>query len=268
MGEIYNILLYQYHKGLRMINRLRSWFFSKEIDYKKIPIIINNRNRLSFLIKLIKSLETRGYDNIIILDNNSTYEPLLEYYKNIKFHVEYLGENLGFDALEKTKLFKTIRRNYYVYTDSDLMIVEDCPDNFLGYFLKVLKENKSIQKVGFSLKIDDLPNHYKDKDRVIEWESKFYSNQFKDNLFLAEIDTTFALHRPYALISTKGMCKHLRVDYPYSAYHLPWYNDSDNLTDEEIFYIEHVEIGTHWSKGLKIIKINFFRRFYNKLTKQ
>ena len=52
------------------------------VDYKEIPIIINNFNRLDTLQKLIASLEIRGYRNIYIIDNLSTYPPLLDYYKS------------------------------------------------------------------------------------------------------------------------------------------------------------------------------------------
>lgn len=47
----------------------------KPTSYKNIPIIINNFNRLTCLQRLIASLEVRGYHNIYIIDNNSTYPP-------------------------------------------------------------------------------------------------------------------------------------------------------------------------------------------------
>ena len=48
---------------------------SKISSAREIPIIINSFNRLTTLKRLISSLEQRGYTNIYILDNCSTYPP-------------------------------------------------------------------------------------------------------------------------------------------------------------------------------------------------
>jgi hypothetical protein len=246
---------------------LRNSFFSKiakKLDFKDIPIIINNRNRLTFLKMLIESLQRRGYHNIYILDNASTYLPLLEYYKTTSCKVVLLGKNMGFDALEQIPLFDKIKKNYFVYTDSDVVPVEECPVDFLDFFLNTLKKYPEIQKVGFSLKIDDLPDSFSQKQDVINWESQFFQQKISDGLFLAPIDTTFALHRPYARLSTKGRFKNIRTEAPYTAYHMPWYNDSKNLSEEEKFYIDHVEIGTHWSKGFGVENQSFIKRLFKK----
>lgn len=60
---------------------------SKISDAHDIPIIINNYNRLTMLKKLIDSLTSRGYTNIVILDNQSAYPPLLEWYAKCQFEV-------------------------------------------------------------------------------------------------------------------------------------------------------------------------------------
>lgn len=131
--------------------------------------------------------------------------------------------------------------------------------------MEVLKNNPLVQKVGFALKIDDLPDYFDKKQEVIRWESKFYDIEIEKNLFEAPIDTTFALHRPFARISTEGRYKMIRTGFPYIAKHLPWYNDSKNLCDEEKFYENNVEIGTHWSKGIKVQGYTFQRRVFNKI---
>ena len=86
------------------------------------------------------------------------------------------------------------------------------------------------------------------KQSVIIHESKFWNKKIEDNCFLAPIDTTFALHRPYSRISTyRG--KMVRGGYPYQLHHLPWYLDSNNLPEEEKYYIKHATIGGHWTNG-------------------
>lgn len=262
----YNFLFQIYHIILCNINLC--WFYltpNKTLNHKEIPIIINNRNRLTFLQQLIDSLIIRGYNNITILDNDSTYPPLLEYYKTKPCNIIFLNKNLGYDALDKIPLFKQIRKNYFVYTDPDIIPINECPADFLNFFLNTLKKYPTVQKVGFSLKIDDLPDHFDTKKHVIDWEKKFYTNLISDKYYLAPIDTTFALHRPFSTLSTKGRLKMFRTSHPYVARHMPWYIDSANLSEEEKFYVEHVQIGTHWSKGLEL-KESSFKKLVHFLT--
>lgn len=226
-------------------------FFFKETDFKNIPIIINNYNRLTTLISLLESLEKRGYTNIHILDNKSSYPPLLEFYKTInnKFKVHFLKKNYGYKALWRSGMWINFVGRYFCYTDSDLKIIDECPDNFLQYFSSILQKYPEVHKVGFSLCIDGLPDCYSKKNEVIEWEKKFYQNTKSDNLFIAPIDTTFALYRPFSKRGERdGSVEMIRIGFPYQCLHLPWYNDCENLTDEEKYYIESVTKPTHWSK--------------------
>ena len=250
-------------KLLILFSTFKSFFLSG-IDVKSIPIIINNRNRYTFLKMQIDALASRGYHNLIIIDNKSTYPPLLEYYKTLPYKVLLLEKNLGYLSLQKLDLYQEVRKSYFVYTDSDVVPIEDCPDDFMQYFLSKLRKNFWVSKIGFSLKTDDLPDHYDKKKEVVDWESQFYQKKI-GNDYEALVDTTFALHKPYALISTRGIFKMLRTGYPYQAYHMPWYNDSANITQEEKYYTDHVEIGTHWSKGLEVANKSFLGRLLLKL---
>lgn len=257
--SIYNFFVKSFFSGIAVKNRLRFALNAKELSAYEIPIVINNRNRFTFLKMQVDALVKRGYTNLYILDNNSTYPPLLEYYKTVPAKVIFLGKNLGYDALEKIPLYDEVRKSYFVYTDSDVVPVEDCPDNFMEYFLSLLKKYPHIQKVGFSLKIDDLPDYFDKKKQVIDWEQNFFTKKI-GNDFEAPIDTTFALHRPFAMLSTKGPYKNIRTRYPYEARHMPWYNDSANLQEEEKYYINSVEIGTHWSNQKDLVKDSLFER--------
>jgi hypothetical protein len=218
-------------------------------DFKKIPIIINNYNRVTTLKKLINDLEIRGYHNIHIIDNNSDYPPLLDFYDNSKYRVYRLKRNIGFKALWKSNLWYKFLSGFYCYTDSDLSLVKECPDDFLEKFYGLLKKDRNVHKVGFSLKIDDLPDYYDKKKDVIEWESKYYEKEKEPNIYIAPIDTTFALYRPFARRGKRdGTDEMLRVGFPYQCHHMPWYVDSKNLSEEEKYYINSVNKPTHWSK--------------------
>ena len=231
---------------------LESLLGQKPKDFKNIPIFINNYNRLSTLKKLINDLEIRGYYNIKILDNVSTYPPLLEFYEKTPHKVYRLKKNYGAKALWKSGLWYRIINRYFVYTDSDLSLIEDCPDDFMEVFYKKLVVYPKAHKIGFSLKIDDLPDHYRLKNNVIEWERRYFLEELEPNLFVAPIDTTFALYRPFSRRGKRdGSDLMLRTGAPYQLRHLPWYEDSNNPSEEEKFYLKSIHIGTHWSRQSK-----------------
>ncbi len=233
----------------RLLNLSLEILLSKNlVDAKMIPIVINNRNRLDFLKKLINSLEKRGYNNIYILDNSSNFEPLLNYYQfECKYPVIELGVNLGHLALWKSNFFKRVRRNYYVYTDSDIEIADECPDDFLNIFRNLMIEDSKVQKIGIYLKYDDLPDHYALKSHVVNWESSLYKKKYNQNYYISKVDTTFALYRPFFSGGAHEYHLSLRSSEPFSARHLPWYNDSSNLSLEEKHYIHNSHTSTFWT---------------------
>ena len=217
-------------------------------DPWKIPVIINNFNRLDSLKKLIAALEKRGYHNIYIIDNNSSYPPLQEYYKSSRHTVFMLGRNIGVEALWISGIFKKFKREFFVYTDSDVVPIDECPADFMKLFLDILKENRLARKAGFSLKIDDLPDCYVMKERVINWESQFFTKPRGELKYLAPIDTTFALYRPRGRRRPANYNAEMyRTAYPYMARHLPWYVDSSDPDEENRFYLEHSKTRTSWT---------------------
>lgn len=219
---------------------------SAEVNPKNIPVVINNRNRLTYLLELIAWLEKAGMKNIIILDNDSTYPPLLDFYSKTNYRVIKLGANVGHLALWKSDFYKEIAHRYYIYTDPDVVPVEDCPLDVAEFMLKQLDKYGSIEKIGIGLKIDDLPDHYEGKKRVLEWEGKYWTKKVADSVFDAEVDTTFALYRPFTN-GVKWVAPAYRTGPPYVARHLPWYENSDDPGEENIFYAKNVRQGaSHW----------------------
>jgi len=237
-----------YWSKTRLIHIKEFLFSKKVVNFKNIPIIINNCNRLTFLKMLIESLESRGYYNIYIIDNASTYPPLLNYYETCKYKIYRLKKNVGYLSLWETNIYKEFFSSYYVYTDSDVVPIDECPDDFLEHFWEIMQKNKYSTKVGFSLKIDDLPDHYNRKKEVLEWEEIFWTRQKENGIYLAPIDTTFALYRPWVKWGANWYVEQFRTGYPWTAKHMPWYNNSKNLSEEEVYYLNHYKTSTHWSK--------------------
>ena len=226
-------------------------FARKPKDFKQIPIFINNYNRLTTLKRLIGDLEQRGYHNIHIIDNKSSYPPLLEFYEESKnrYKIYRLKKNIGSRAFWKSGLWYKFMFGYYCYTDADLSLVEACPDDFMEKFYTYLDKYLLVHKVGFSLKIDDLPEHNLNKEKIVEWEKRYAVTEKEPNVFIAPIDTTFALYRPFSKQGQRnGTDEILRVGYPYQCYHLPWYNDNKNLSEEELYYLNTIKTRTHWSR--------------------
>lgn len=221
---------------------------SKFSSAKQIPIIINSFNRLTTLKQLISSLEERGWTNIYILDNCSTYPPLLEYFKTIPYEVIHLPGNLGFKALWRHKPSrKRFCGDYYIYTDADLVLDKDCPSDIIERMFFLLKNKYPYAfKIGPSIRIDDLPDCYNRKREVIEWESQFFQKPVGDGLYRAPIDTTFALYRPRIGLSRRMSLESYRMAAPYQIVHLPWYENSSSLTDEEQYYKDHCRHATSW----------------------
>ncbi len=212
----------------------------------EIPIIINNRNRYTFLKQMIDRLEQMGYRNIKIIDNNSNYQPLLEYYNQIPYKIYRLKENVGFLSLWKTNIYKEYQNDYFVYSDSDVVPSPTCPNDFLQQFYDRMQLDKEVMKIGLGLKINDLPDFFQNKQQVIDWESQYFENTVDKSYYLANVDTTFALYRPY-MSGGASRLKMYRSKAPMDALHMPWYNDSSNLNEEELFYIENAKTSTHWT---------------------
>jgi len=235
------------------VPHIRGLFTHKrDIDYKNVPIVINNFNRYDKLLLLISGLEKRGYRNIWIIDNDSTYPPLLEWYESCPYKVVKLHENVGHLSIFKTGLHKHFRSSYFAYTDSDLEICEECPDDFMETFVRLLQNDPRAVKVGFSLRIDDLPDHYSKKQDVVNWESQFWKKCVDSingaKVYKAPIDTTFAVYKPWFKGGhVRFKDRNLRVGPPYSMRHLPWYLDEDDMSEEDRYYLSTIKTSTHWS---------------------
>jgi hypothetical protein len=204
-----------------------------------IPIVINNCNRLTYPKGLITWLENNGYNTIYILDNASTYPPLLEYYKTIKHKVIFLGKNTGYLALWNSELFNSIRNGYYVYTDPDVLPTMNCPPDLVFQLYEVLRKYPEIEKAGPALKIDDLSDRYAYKKDVIAAEKKYWEKEIEKDIYDAPVDTTFALYRPLAQGNAEE-CKAYRLGGKYVIHHMPWYENSAEPTEENRYYAEHM----------------------------
>lgn len=213
-----------------------------------VPIVVCNFNRLACLRRQMECFDRRGWGgDVTILDMSSDWLPLLEWYKTCGRRVVTLP-NGGPHHWWSTPEYQRVKGGYYVYTDSDVVLADTCPENVLEYFVAVLKETAGLGfgKIGPILRTWDLPDYFPLKNRVLELEA-FISDKVKfpyvgNGVRVSLVDTTFALYAPGVEFSNASprsevsMCFALRADVPYEAVHLPWYMDFRKLTDEDRHY--------------------------------
>jgi hypothetical protein len=214
------------------------------------PVFILCRDRLEPLTALIDWLERAGLERIVLIDNDSAYEPLLAYYESTPHDVVRLGRNVGKNALWSDRSFeRMIGRRPFVYTHPDVVPVAKCPLDAAERFGELLGRHPDVTKVGFGLRIDDLPETYRFREEVVEWESQFWRPEIEvePGAFRCAIDTTFALYRRWA--PNQPPLDAIRTGPPYVARHTTWYVDSDAPTLEERFYAARLERGTAESPG-------------------
>jgi len=236
-----------FEKGLNSLFRLETkWyhFVHRHKEEKDYPIVINNFNRLEWLQQQIDWLESVGQRNIIILDNLSNYPPLLDFYQRTKHLVIRLNGNVGHEAFWRTHVFQRFGKYFHVYTDPDVLPTSETPKDFMFYFKSLLDEFNDIQKVGFGMKRDDIPDFYPKKKEVLDWENSLDQEEVKPQVFRSKVDTTFALYRPGAMFQCWE--RTLRTGGNYALRHMPWYEDPKNLSEESINYLNTTNSSSSW----------------------
>ncbi|MBE6097680.1 MAG: glycosyltransferase [Schwartzia succinivorans] len=225
------------------------------VDFYNIPIFIISYNRLNDLQRCVERYQKDGYKNIIILDNASTDEGLKSWLRTLSCKVFFLDENYGHHVLWDCHLFDDVLKDqYYVLTDPDVLPDETCPSNYVEVFYNILQKYPNKTKVGFSLRIDDLPDSYPFKWDCVRYESFYWEAvlPWEFRIYDAQIDTTFALYRPGSIdhqtINTGRFFDGIRTGGLYKARHLGWYwdNISDNKVD--MYYHAQNTISTSMSK--------------------
>lgn len=199
-------------------------------DFYSIPIFIISYNRTETLNLCLNKFLADGYKNIVILDNHSTDEKHIDFLKGVPVKVCWLKKNYGPKVLWECGLFNDlIEHEYYVLTDPDVLPIKNSPGNYIEKFYKILRQYPEKTKVGFSLKLDDLPEDYIYKWDIIRFESFYWQKKLSFEgmtIYDAPIDTTFALYRPGITRLKKNFYDGIRTGYPYVARHLGWYIDS------------------------------------------
>jgi hypothetical protein len=228
-----------------------SWF-------GKVPIYINNFNWLTSTKEMTSYFDDIPGVQVVIVDNESTYPPLLDWYASCPCQVVRLPGNFGEHApwncgvVLSPEAHRTFwGSDFYVVTDSDLSL-GTCPKDLIEVLVEGSRAYPHLNKVALSLEIDDLPDESPAAVHVRQWESQFWRERQDARFFKAAVDTTFALYSidvPFGTAQSQDG-NSIRSDRPYTARHLPWYITFEKLTPEEEFYLETTRCG-HWGRFLQ-----------------
>jgi len=236
-----------------------------------IPIIIvcyNNfkyvKNTLTQIIKINKEY----YNNIQILDNNSTCLETIEFLKNVDVKVIYNYINISptINEFFNKHVYDNLPETFII-TDPDLQLNENIPHDFIQILLNLSYKYK-FYKIGFALDISDFDEMYNDNsyfmnksiyDLEIEfWKYKINNNEYE--LYFAPIDTTFCLiNKKY--INSNIQC---RIAGNFTAKHLPWYinNKIFNLYETYLLNLKTTNVST-----ISKVIYNYIENNYLKIHK-
>lgn len=202
-----------------------------------IPVIINNRNLLTWpkaMVERIKAYKNVG--EIIIVDNDSSYPPLLEWYATNPCRIEKLDRNVGMAAPWIAGIVSGLNAPYYVVTDPD-MGLEETPDDTLVH-LQQLSNEHLLTKVGLGLDWQRVESKSPYYERLHAYEKPRWDKSKKEDglYFDVQIDTTFAMYRigNYFIGGSS-------TTFPYVARHYPWEFSIEEAraSEEFMYYIRH-----------------------------
>ena len=195
----------------------------------RVPVIINNRNLLTWPKAMVNELQKwDGIGDIYIVDNGSTYKPLLDWYATNPCEVVILEENLGHQAPWLCGLVQKLGEPYYAVTDPDLDLFTTSKRT-IPLCVEWLEKFPEVGKVGLSLRWDDVPPRSSYYTHVNTYEA----NRQRNSRVIAgarvdvAIDTTFAVYnRQEYFIGGISLLE--------SARHIPWYySEKERNADKE-----------------------------------
>jgi glycosyltransferase involved in cell wall biosynthesis len=202
-------------------------------------VVINNRDRLTTTKKLVEDLLELNTQEIWIIDNASTYPPLLEWYQRVPSQVRVLRfHNGGHLALWSLGVVHDIPEEWVFYTDSDIELNPNMPKDYQRAMLDAALQY-GYNKVGLALALDDIPTSYWLRDQVLRNEHRWWATPLADNVYVADTDTTFNLNRKLDQYSS------IRLAGDFTCKHKPWYIDINNLDPEEQYYYDHYDGGAN-----------------------
>ncbi len=237
-----------------------------------MTIVIMSWNWLTSLQKQCEFFTNCGH-TVVIVDNMSTYPPLLKFLEECPYKVV---STKGIELSTYNRFVWEISGllddvgEFYAVTDSDLGF-ENVPKDFCEVLQTHIERTGGILKCGLSIHIADLPDNIY-ANRYVDAEKNNWGSLDEYGFHGVAVDTTFAVYSKERCRNIAGMwrpensvCSSSFLDNfyfyrshrspePYTVSHLPWYMDINNLSSEEQYMIK---VSRHGS-------VLFFKQTYAK----
>lgn len=228
----------------------------------EVPILIPCFNTVTYVRGMVEQLRLRGLRHLILLDNASTYPPMLEFLADPGPGVVVIRQetNRGPRSSFLDMPDFSLLPQFFCVTDPDLVLNPHMPPDFIAQ-LAALTERLEIGKAGLALDIADRvalrQEGFSIGNRVWkiwEWEEQFWQDKIEtlpggDAVFRARIDTTFALYNK-RFFDRNELYKAVRVAGRFTCRHLPWYQDVGLPAPELQCYREGAANGFYLRDGI------------------
>jgi hypothetical protein len=220
-----------------------------KLDPPELPIVITTFNNSTYLKNTVDYFLEREF-NIIVLDNDSTYKPMIELLNelsnNDNIYVIKLSENHGPRYFYENKNFYRWLPELFFATDPDLGFNENLKRKDWLHLIEI-SNDRQLYKVGVGLRLDmedgthNLDIFIPSMNTTIRYiEANYYgipsfSTEDNDMVYNAPIDTTFSLYnKRFDVNSFMSSC--VRVTGKYSAWHYGWLLNPPIPQEEQDYY--------------------------------
>lgn len=200
-----------------------------------IPLIIPMFNQLFYLKNTIVQMERFNLNNIIILDNGSTYPPLLEWYETTNLPVVCYPDNPGpRDFFYRKDIWDNLP-SYFFVSDPDHDFPEAVPTTLVEDMI-AWSEKKKWKKLGLALDI-------KEKTKLISminilehnyWKNIIDTTDNGDPIYEALTDTTFCFYNKKYF--DDDFFSAPRMAGRYTCQHYGWFRKKPEPKEEEDYY--------------------------------
>ncbi len=231
----------------------------------EFTVVVPTYNNPSYLRMMMGQLKDRGFNHIVVVDNDSKIQGMKELLLEVsrEFVVVAKNTNDGPTEFYRNKDFYAWLPDLFIITDPDIGLNKNMPENFL----EIMKETSSkfnLFRVGLALDIEmegvDHNMHeivFRNSGKSMhQWESQFWKDRIGqtkngDDIYGAAVDTTFCLinknkdtgdyFRPSA-----------RIAGNFTAQHYGWYKNPPIPKSENEYYL--ATIPKHWSETGNALK--------------
>lgn len=238
----------------------------------RVPLIIPAFNNPFYIKNFYFQIALLDCFEVYIFDNGSSYEPLLEFYDEIKGEVEIVkfDVNLGPRIFFLSDHIYQRLPQYFCVSDPDLQLNPELPSSFLCDLID-LTDRCEVGKAGFALDISErelmTPKKFRHasgwkhvwESEAEHWQHQVSGDPIGEPLYLADLDTTFALYNK-RFFNRSSPFDAIRVGGRYTAKHLPWYLTCDVPAVEREVYANTALYSYYSSENVPLQLRDLFAR--------